>query len=632
MRTRTLTALTLAAALALVACGDDDDDAATESTAAAPATTAAAAPDTTAAARHHGADGRPRRLRRPPSTPTPRRRRRRGRRRSTRRRTSTRRRAHIADAEALRTTIEAYTPAGEAVGGIALSPTDVVVDGDTATITYDVMFAGQPAYQAQEGVVRAGRRRLAGQPRRVLRLHGRRPQPLPVGRPPAAVAVGHATRVAGPAGSASRKAGRMQPAAANASSTAAATSSARAADTRAIAEPPNPPPVIARPERAGSPRRVDGEVQLGARHGEVVAQRAVGRVEQGPDGVEPAVLQRSGDGVHPAHLGQHVAGERPGTVVLERGERRLDVVAGAVGDVAERTAPRGAWPPARTRAGGRRTRRAGGCGRPSCRSPGGPDRGPAGRSGCGPRCRRGSRGAGRGRHATAARPPGPCRRSAPGRRRSRLPRRRPSSAARAAGWSMSTQPDSSAAAERDRADEGGGAGQPGADRHVAVHHDVEPRHVGARAAHRPHRPGDVPRPSLDQRAVQFGDRTGPRWVPVAGRDVEHAVVTPADGAVGPLGESEREAATGVVVDVLADEVDPAGRRPDTVGGAAVPRPERVGGPGHRVGGRDVPLRRRHAAAHSARPASEPTNCSSTSVPNAMQWTRRSPAGHVSGPG
>ena len=59
---------------------------------------------------------------------------------------------YIADAEALRATIEAYTPAGEAVGGIALSPTDVVVDGDTATITYDVMFAGQPAYQGQEGV------------------------------------------------------------------------------------------------------------------------------------------------------------------------------------------------------------------------------------------------------------------------------------------------------------------------------------------------------------------------------------------------------------------------------------------------------------------------------------------------
>ena len=34
--------------------------------------------------------------------------------------------AVIADAEALRPTIEAYTPAGEAVGGITLEPTDVV--------------------------------------------------------------------------------------------------------------------------------------------------------------------------------------------------------------------------------------------------------------------------------------------------------------------------------------------------------------------------------------------------------------------------------------------------------------------------------------------------------------------------
>ena len=32
-------------------------------------------------------------------------------------------------------------------------PTDVVVTGDTAAITYDVMFAGQPAYPDQDGTV-----------------------------------------------------------------------------------------------------------------------------------------------------------------------------------------------------------------------------------------------------------------------------------------------------------------------------------------------------------------------------------------------------------------------------------------------------------------------------------------------
>ncbi len=32
-------------------------------------------------------------------------------------------------------------------------PTAVVVSGDSAAITYDVTFAGQPAYQGQEGTL-----------------------------------------------------------------------------------------------------------------------------------------------------------------------------------------------------------------------------------------------------------------------------------------------------------------------------------------------------------------------------------------------------------------------------------------------------------------------------------------------
>ena len=40
-------------------------------------------------------------------------------------------------------------------------------------------FAGQPAYQDQTGTVAARRRHVAGQPRGVLRLHGRGPEPLP---------------------------------------------------------------------------------------------------------------------------------------------------------------------------------------------------------------------------------------------------------------------------------------------------------------------------------------------------------------------------------------------------------------------------------------------------------------------
>ena len=59
----------------------------------------------------------------------------------------------IADAEALRATIGAYAPAGEAVGGIALVPTAIVITGDTAAVTYDVTFAGQTAYEDQAGTV-----------------------------------------------------------------------------------------------------------------------------------------------------------------------------------------------------------------------------------------------------------------------------------------------------------------------------------------------------------------------------------------------------------------------------------------------------------------------------------------------
>jgi iron complex transport system substrate-binding protein len=61
--------------------------------------------------------------------------------------------AHIADAAALQATIDGYTHAGQAVGGIALVPTAVEVTDDSAAITYDVTFAGQPAYADQSGTI-----------------------------------------------------------------------------------------------------------------------------------------------------------------------------------------------------------------------------------------------------------------------------------------------------------------------------------------------------------------------------------------------------------------------------------------------------------------------------------------------
>jgi iron complex transport system substrate-binding protein len=61
--------------------------------------------------------------------------------------------AHLEDADALAATIDAYAQAGSAMGGITLDPTAVEVDGDTATITYDVLFGGTAAYTDQTGTM-----------------------------------------------------------------------------------------------------------------------------------------------------------------------------------------------------------------------------------------------------------------------------------------------------------------------------------------------------------------------------------------------------------------------------------------------------------------------------------------------
>ena len=61
--------------------------------------------------------------------------------------------AHLEDADALKATVEAYTTAGSAMGGISLVPTATVVDGDTATITYDVLFGTASAYTDQTGTI-----------------------------------------------------------------------------------------------------------------------------------------------------------------------------------------------------------------------------------------------------------------------------------------------------------------------------------------------------------------------------------------------------------------------------------------------------------------------------------------------
>jgi len=58
---------------------------------------------------------------------------------------------HMEDADALQSTVESYTQAGSAMGGISLVPTVVAIDGDSATLTYNVMFGEETAYTALEG-------------------------------------------------------------------------------------------------------------------------------------------------------------------------------------------------------------------------------------------------------------------------------------------------------------------------------------------------------------------------------------------------------------------------------------------------------------------------------------------------
>ena len=54
--------------------------------------------------------------------------------------------AFIAEPDAVEAAAEAYASAGSAMGGISLEPTAVSIEGDTATITYDVLFGAQAAY------------------------------------------------------------------------------------------------------------------------------------------------------------------------------------------------------------------------------------------------------------------------------------------------------------------------------------------------------------------------------------------------------------------------------------------------------------------------------------------------------
>lgn len=52
----------------------------------------------------------------------------------------------IDDPSGLEETVAKYLETGESMGGIGVAVTAVSVDGDTATVTYDLLFAGNPSY------------------------------------------------------------------------------------------------------------------------------------------------------------------------------------------------------------------------------------------------------------------------------------------------------------------------------------------------------------------------------------------------------------------------------------------------------------------------------------------------------
>jgi hypothetical protein len=53
---------------------------------------------------------------------------------------------YIDDPSGLEDTVAQYLATGDSMGGIAVAVSGVTVDGDTALVTYDLLFGGNPAY------------------------------------------------------------------------------------------------------------------------------------------------------------------------------------------------------------------------------------------------------------------------------------------------------------------------------------------------------------------------------------------------------------------------------------------------------------------------------------------------------
>lgn len=58
---------------------------------------------------------------------------------------------YLVDPTGLEETVASYLTTGETFGGIGVLVTSVAVDGDQATVTYDLLFNDNPAYPDQSG-------------------------------------------------------------------------------------------------------------------------------------------------------------------------------------------------------------------------------------------------------------------------------------------------------------------------------------------------------------------------------------------------------------------------------------------------------------------------------------------------
>ena len=60
---------------------------------------------------------------------------------------------HLENSDLLQVTNEQYRDANESMGGISLRPTGAKIEGDIATIIYDVLFGVTPAYESLERTI-----------------------------------------------------------------------------------------------------------------------------------------------------------------------------------------------------------------------------------------------------------------------------------------------------------------------------------------------------------------------------------------------------------------------------------------------------------------------------------------------